>query len=80
MLAELKQKGLIRHIGLSNVTPAQLAEAQADHCDCLRTEPLQRGASEPTMRSSTHLAARGHRLRSVLSAWRVQPAAVGYLV
>ena len=29
VLAELKQQGLIRHIGLSNVTPAQLAEAQA---------------------------------------------------
>src|SRR6185295_15250730 len=29
MLAELKQQGLIHHLGLSNVTPAQLAEAQA---------------------------------------------------
>ena len=28
-LAALQRKGLIRHIGLSNVTPAQLAEAQA---------------------------------------------------
>jgi aryl-alcohol dehydrogenase-like predicted oxidoreductase len=28
VLAELKQKGLIRHLGLSNVNPAQLAEAQ----------------------------------------------------
>jgi pyridoxine 4-dehydrogenase len=28
-LAELKQKGLIQHIGLSTVSPAQLAEAQA---------------------------------------------------
>ena len=28
MLAELKREGLIRHIGLSNVTPKQLAEAQ----------------------------------------------------
>ncbi|MBV8819897.1 MAG: aldo/keto reductase family oxidoreductase [Acidobacteriaceae bacterium] len=27
-LAELQQKGLIRHIGLSNVTPAQVVEAQ----------------------------------------------------
>ena len=27
-LAELQQQGLIRHIGLSNVSPAQLAEAQ----------------------------------------------------
>jgi len=28
VLAELKRQGLIRHIGLSNVTPRQLAEAQ----------------------------------------------------
>jgi pyridoxine 4-dehydrogenase len=28
VLAELKRKGLIRHIGLSNVTPKQLTEAQ----------------------------------------------------
>lgn len=27
-LAELQQKGMIRHIGLSNVTPAQIAEAR----------------------------------------------------
>jgi pyridoxine 4-dehydrogenase len=27
-LAELQRKGLVRHIGLSNVTPAQVAEAQ----------------------------------------------------
>ena len=27
-LAELKQQGLIRHLGLSNVTPEQFAEAQ----------------------------------------------------
>ena len=29
MLAELKSQGLIRHLGLSNVSPKQLAEAQA---------------------------------------------------
>ena len=28
VLAELKRQGLVRHIGLSNVSPAQLAEAQ----------------------------------------------------
>jgi aryl-alcohol dehydrogenase-like predicted oxidoreductase len=28
VLAELQQKGLIRHIGLSNVTPAQIVEAR----------------------------------------------------
>jgi aryl-alcohol dehydrogenase-like predicted oxidoreductase len=29
VLADLKRQGLIRHLGLSNVSPAQLAEAQA---------------------------------------------------
>src|ERR1700710_2797525 len=29
VLAELKQQGMIRHLGLSNVSPKQLAEAQA---------------------------------------------------
>jgi pyridoxine 4-dehydrogenase len=29
VLAELRREGLIRHIGLSNVTPAQVAEAQS---------------------------------------------------
>src|ERR1700721_1672904 len=28
VLAELKRQGLVRHLGLSNVTPGQLAEAQ----------------------------------------------------
>src|SRR3954449_9229872 len=28
VLADLRRRGLIRHIGLSNVTPAQVAEAQ----------------------------------------------------
>jgi aryl-alcohol dehydrogenase-like predicted oxidoreductase len=28
VLADLQQKGLVRHIGLSNVTPAQIAEAR----------------------------------------------------
>ena len=28
VLTELQNRGLIRHLGLSNVTPAQLAEAQ----------------------------------------------------
>ncbi len=28
MLAELQQQGLVKHIGLSNVTPTQVAEAR----------------------------------------------------
>ena len=29
VLAELKRQGLVRHVGLSNISPKQLAEAQA---------------------------------------------------
>jgi pyridoxine 4-dehydrogenase len=37
VLADLKHKGLIRHIGLSNVTAAQVAEAQAiTHIVCVQ--------------------------------------------
>jgi pyridoxine 4-dehydrogenase len=37
VLADLKRKGLIRHIGLSNITAAQLAEAQAiTHIVCVQ--------------------------------------------
>ena len=42
-LAELKQQGLIRHIGLSTVSPRQLTEAQADYGDRLCPELLQPG-------------------------------------
>jgi aryl-alcohol dehydrogenase-like predicted oxidoreductase len=28
VLAELQRKGLVRHIGLSNVTPTQIAEGR----------------------------------------------------
>src|SRR5438132_1478723 len=37
VLAELKQQGLIRHLGLSNVSPAQLAEARKiTKIDCIQ--------------------------------------------
>ncbi len=45
VLAELQQKGLIRHIGLSNVTPAQIAEARRIVPDRLRPESIQPGTS-----------------------------------
>ena len=44
VLAELKRQGLIRHLGLSNVSPRQLAEAAGDYGNCLRPEPVQRRA------------------------------------
>ena len=44
-LAELQRQGLVRHIGLSNVTALQLAEEARDREDCLRAEPVQPRAS-----------------------------------
>ena len=44
VLAELQQKGLIRHIGLSTVTPAQVAQGRRILRDRLRAESLQPGA------------------------------------
>ena len=46
VLAELKRQGLIRHIGLSNISRQQLAEAQSHDRDRLRAEFLQCGAPE----------------------------------
>ena len=46
VLAELKRQGLIRHIGLSNITAQQLSEAQTITRDRVRAEFLQRGAQK----------------------------------
>ena len=43
MLAELQRQGLIRHLGVSTVTAAQVAEAQAITADRVRAELLQPG-------------------------------------
>ena len=45
VLAELQQKGLVRHIGLSNVTPAQFEAGRRILRDRLRAESIQPGAS-----------------------------------
>ena len=41
-LAELKNQGKIRHLGVSNVTEDQLRAGREDHADRVRAEPLQR--------------------------------------
>src|SRR6202521_1412526 len=46
VLADLQRQGLERHIGLSNVTLAQIAARTADLRHRLRAEPLKPGASE----------------------------------
>ena len=50
VLAELQRQGLVRHIGLSNVTPAQIAEGRKICDDRLRAEPLQSSRIGPTTR------------------------------
>ena len=75
VLAELQQKGLVRHIGLSNVTPAQIEEGRRICPDRLRAEPLQSrapGRRCPDRRPGPP----GHRVCAVLSARRLHPAAV----
>ena len=40
-LLALREEGLIRHLGISNVTAAEFAEGPQDRADRLRPEPLQ---------------------------------------
>ena len=79
VLAELQRQGLVRHIGLSNVTPAQIAEGRTNLRDRLRAESLQSGASRrrcPDRRTGP----RRHRLCAVFSAGRLHSAAIVDLV
>ena len=45
VLAELKAQGLIRHLGLSNVSSRAIGRSADNHRDRLRAELLQRGES-----------------------------------
>jgi pyridoxine 4-dehydrogenase len=57
VLAELQQKGLVRHIGLSNVTSCADCRSPSNRSHRLRTEPLQPRTPELTMHSSPILPA-----------------------
>jgi aryl-alcohol dehydrogenase-like predicted oxidoreductase len=65
VLAELQRQGLIRHLGLSNVTRAQLAEAQAI-AEIVCVQNLYNRRTCPSR----------HRLCAVLPAGRVYSAAI----
>lgn len=66
MLAEMQQQGTVKHIGLSNVTPTQVAEARkiteivcvqneyniAHRADDAMIDALARDGIRPTCRSS----------------------------
>jgi aryl-alcohol dehydrogenase-like predicted oxidoreductase len=51
MLAELKNEGKVRHIGLSNVTETPTRPGDAAHADRVGAEPLQPG--RPKLRSES---------------------------
>jgi hypothetical protein len=75
-LVELKRQGLVQHIGLSTVSPSQLAEAQAiTEIVCIQNlyNVAQRG-DESIHRRSGHPR---HCLRALLPARRVLAASVG---
>jgi len=66
VLADLRQKGLIRHIGVSNVTAAQIAEAAAiTEIVCVQNNYNLAHGQE------------GYCVCAVFPAWRVYSAAVG---
>jgi hypothetical protein len=73
-VAVLRRKRLVRHIGLSNVTAAQVAKAQASltSCACRTTTTWP----PPRRRPDRRLSPTGHRICAVLPAGRVHAAAV----
>ena len=75
VLAELQRQGLVRHIGLSNVTPAQIAEGRKI-CDIVCVQNLYNLAHRARRRADRRAGARRHRLCAVLPARRLHAAAV----
>ena len=75
VLAELKRQGLIRHLGLSNVTAAQLAEAQGI-TEIVCVQNLYNVALRQDDGFIDELAIRRHRLCAVFSAGRIYSAAI----
>ena len=76
VLAALREKGLVRHLGLSNVSAAQLREAQAI-APVVCVQNLYNVVERERRRAGRRVRARGRRLHPVLPAGRVLPAAVG---
>ena len=74
-LAELQRKGLVRHIGLSNVTPSRSREGRSI-CEIVCVQNQYNLAHRADDALIDELARQRHRLCAVLSARRLQPAAV----
>ena len=75
VLAEMQQQGLIRHLGLSNVTPAQVAEGRRI-CEIVCVQNHYNLAHRGDDALIDRSGARGHRLRAVLSARGLPSAAI----
>ena len=71
-LAELQRQGLVRHIGLSNVTPAQIAEGRRI-CEIVCVQNQYNLAHRERRCPDRRSGPRRHRLCAVLSARRVHP-------
>ena len=79
VLAEFQRKGLIRHIGLSNVTPAQVAQGRGiAEIVCVQNNYNVMHRDDDALIDD--LASSWHRLCAVFSAWRFHAAAVAGLV
>ena len=75
VLAELQRQGLVRHIGLSNVTPKQIAEGRRI-CDIVCVQNMYNVAHREDDALIDELAASRHRLCAVLPARRLHAVAV----
>ena len=75
VLADLQRQGLVRHVGLSNVTPKQVAEGRSI-TDIVCVQNLYNLAKRDDDALIDDLAAAGIALRAVLSAGRLHAAAI----
>lgn len=78
VLAEMQQQGLVKHIGLSNVTPTQVAEARKiAEIVCVQNEYNIAHRADDAMIDA---GPRWHCLRAVLPARRFYTATILYAV
>ena len=75
VLADLQRQGLVRHIGLSNVTPKQIEEGRRI-CDIVCVQNMYNVAHREDDALIDDLAARRNRLCAVLPARRLHAVAV----
>ncbi len=79
VLAELRERALVRHIGLSNVTPAQIAEGQRI-CEIVCVQNHYNLAHRTDDSPDRRSCRRGRRLCAVFSTRRIHPFAIVHIV